>query len=480
MGLAITIACAALMALLALVGRRWVVYVLLFLFVFFDELGIGFTSFAGSFVFNQDFVDFGYFRFIEFVIAAAYAATLISYRGRRPPFMASEGKLGYLFVFLIVILLFVEYFLHGSTTISDWRLIVSGIMVLHLFVMLVNSEEKLISFVKILLIMLTLRALIGLVAYALGHGVMSPRGVVPFFWDSRQVDAFAYGVILLTAYLANSRGLQSRHRIFPQALAIIMLAVLSITILLSIRRTVWMMALLGIVATLLLSKRVKLPHYVGLGFIAMAGFALILALPISEGFRSRMGTYFGSMNLLDQKVAGSYENEVHTDNVRQYSRMIMENPSVLTLGFRGYPGANYSNLPKLYSKDFPLGVAHNGILRTIYFYGLGGLVIYLFFYVRIFFLYGDLKRLPEHKLMKHIGIASLILLFMEFSSSLTLVPPFYTTSKGLFYTFLAVFVARASLHFGATPATDEVTALDSGRRGPQPGKFLHIHQPGQR
>lgn len=464
MGLGITIACAALMALLALVARRWVVPVLLFLFIFFEELGTGFTSFAGSFVHNQDFVNFGNFRFIEFIIAAAYIPTLISYRGQRPFIMASESKLGYLFVLLIIALLFIEYFMHGNSTISDWRLIVSGILVLHLFVMLVNSEKKLISLVKIFLIMLTLRALIGLIAYALGYGVMSPRGVVPFFWDSRQVDAFAYGAILVTVYLANYRGLQARQRIIPQALAVMMLVILLVTVVLSIRRTVWMMALLGIVAVLLQSKRIKLPHYVGLGFMAIAGLAVILALPISEGFRTRMGGYFSSLNLLDQKVASSYDNEVHTDNVRQYSRMIMENPSVLMLGFRAYPGVNYSNLPKLYSKNFPLGVAHNGILRTIYFYGLGGAIIYVLFYARIFFLYRRLRKMPEDTLMKHIGIASLVMLFLEFSSSLTLVPPFYTTSKGLFYTFLAVFIARAAYHY-RQPAGKLQPAENENKKG---------------
>lgn len=453
MGFTITIACTVLMALFSLVGRRWVAYVLLFLFIFFDELGPGFTSFAGSFVFNQDFVGFGYFRFIEFVVAAAYLTTLISYRSQRLAFMATERKLSYLFIFLMIALLFIEYLMHGNITISDWRLIVSGIMILHLFVMLVNSEKKLISFVKILLIMLALRALIGLVAYALGYGVMSPRGVVPFFWDSRQVDAFAYGAILLTAYLANYYGLEARHRILPQALAVIMLAILSITVLLSIRRTVWMVAMLGIVAVLLLSKRIKLPHYIGFGFIGMAGLALILALPISEGFRSRMSTYFSSINLLDEKIARNYENEVHTDNVKQYSRMIMENPSVLAFGFRGYAGTDYSNLPKLYSKNFPLGVAHNGVLRTIYFFGITGLIIYLVFYSAVFLLYKKLRKLPDKSLLKHIGIASLILLFLEFSSSLTLVPPFYTTSKGLFYTFLAVFIARAAYYYRAPADT---------------------------
>lgn len=444
MGLGITIICALAIVFLVVVARQLVVYVFLFLFVFFEELGTGFTSFAGSFVYNQDFVNFSNFRFIEILIAAAYMTTLLTYRNKRPPFMAAEKRLGILFVLLIITLLCIEFFLHNAITVSDWRLIVSGILLLHLMAMLVNSEKKLLDLVKVFLVFLTARALIGLAAYAVGHGVMSPRGMVPFFWDSRQVDAFAYGSILLTAYLANFRSLKPSQRLFPRMLAMAMLAILCITVLLSIRRTVWIVALLGILAVLFISKRIKLPQYVGIGFLGATGLIFILVLPVFQGFWEHMDTYFSSINLLNKKVASSYENEVHTDNVKQYTKMILDNPSVLALGYRGYPGPNYSNLPKLYSKKFPLGVAHNGILRTIYFYGIAGLILYFAFYMRIFLMYKKLSRMPEHSLMKHVGLASLILLFLEFSSTLTLVPPFYTTSKGLFYTFLAVFVVRAA------------------------------------
>jgi hypothetical protein len=164
-----------------------------------------------------------------------------------------------------------------------------------------------------------------------------------------------------------------------------------------------------------------------------------------ENFRDRMGSHFSSVNLFDTKVASSLENDVHLDNVQKYTRMIIENPSVLTFGYRGYPGSGYTSLPQQYSDKYPLGVAHNAILRTVHFYGIGGLLIYLSFYGLLLMQRGAVKRLPDNRLTKHIAVASLVFLLFEFGSALTLVPPFFTTCKGLFFTFLPAFVVRAAI-----------------------------------
>jgi len=445
MGLALTFAAALIMALLALMGRSMLVYVFLFLFVFFEEMGTGFTSFNGSFVFNQNFVDLFNLKFIEIVTAAAYIPLLFSGIRNQGKRAAPEKQLVWGFIGLIFSLTFLEIFLHGAANISDWRLILSGAMLFHMLVMLVDTEEKLISLFKVFVVMLSIRALIGLVAYWAGYGVMSPRGMVPFFWDSRQVDAFALGIILLTAYLANLGSLRAKDKVLPTVLAVAMLAILTLTVLLSIRRTIWFVALLGVFLVLVNSKRVKVAQLAGLGFIAFIGLLIALTLPGLEHFRDRMGGYFASVNMFESEVASSYENDVHLDNVQKYTKIILDNPSVMVFGYRGYPGEGYVSLPRKYSDKYPLGVAHNAILRTIYFYGLIGLVIYMAFYTRLFMLHGPIKRLPDNRVIKHVAFASLALLFLEFSSSLTLVPPFFTSSKGLFYTFLAAFFARAAV-----------------------------------
>jgi len=48
--------------------------------------------------------------------------------------------------------------------------------------------------------------------------------------------------------------------------------------------------------------------------------------------------------------------------------------------------------------------------------------------------------------MKHLAIACGVYLILDFASTLAFVPPFYTTSKGLFYTFFQVFVVGVSAY----------------------------------
>lgn len=444
MGLAVTLGGAIFFAMLAIMGKRFLVYAFLFLFVFFEEMGTGFTSFNASFVFNQNFADLFGFKFIEIVTAAAYIPLVLTSRHRGVP-VTTERRLCWAFIALIIFLLFLETFLHNSANVMDWRLILSGIMLFHIIVLLVDTEEKLVSLFKVFVVMLSIRALIGLVAYWAGYGIMSPRGMVPFFWDSRQVDAFAFGIILLTAYLANFGSLRIKDKLLPILLVIVMLTILTLTVLLSLRRTVWFITLLGVVMILASSRQIKITQLIGLGFIAFIGLLLALTLPGMESFRDRMGTHFSSVNLFDTQVASSLENDVHLDNVQKYTKMILENPSVLTFGYRGYPGPGYTSLPLRYSDKYPLGVAHNAILRTVHFYGIGGLLIYLSFYGLLLMQRGAVKRLPDNRLVKHIAVASLVFLLFEFGSALTLVPPFFTTCKGLFFTFLPAFIVRAAI-----------------------------------
>ncbi|MDH5644355.1 MAG: hypothetical protein OEZ01_00015 [Candidatus Heimdallarchaeota archaeon] len=451
MGIGIAIICAVALSLFAVQNKRLVAYALLFLYIFFPEMGPGFTSFGSSFVFDQTFLNFYNFKFIEIVTPAIYIAMLFSRTNQGTSYLAFEKKLAWWFVGLILCLIAIEYFLHGNLTVGDFRLIISGVMLFHIFAMCINSEDDLISFVKVFIILLSIRALIGLVQYLIGHGVSSPRGVVPFFWDSRQIRAFGIGAIFLVAYLANFRALKPSNQIFSRVLAVVMLVVLLATVTLCMRRTVWFITILGSLFVIAYSKRIGQFHYILIGLIAMLVLTLILTLPGFKDFRARMEVQINSLNLFSAEVSQQYDNKVHIDNVKLYTQMIMENPSILGFGFRAYPNNDYLQLQYKYSgrEQEMLGAAHNAILRSIYFYGSIGLLIYLVFYVRLIIQLPKVLRISDSLLSRQLALVSISLLFLELGSALTFSPPFYTTSKGLFYTFIAALLVNASLYFGA-------------------------------
>ena len=106
MGLTITLVTALLMAALAVARPRVLPYLLLGLIVFFEELGTGFTSFNGSFVFNQNFVNLFNLKFIEIVTVVTWAPLiLLGRRGGQPPVMRSEKRLGTALLLLVGALL---------------------------------------------------------------------------------------------------------------------------------------------------------------------------------------------------------------------------------------------------------------------------------------------------------------------------------------------------------------------------------------
>lgn len=447
MGLLITITITLGMCGIALLARKYFIYIFSSLFIFFSELGTGFTSFNASFVFNQDFVNLASLKLIEFVVATSYICLLFTSPHSTNKILKREYKYGVAFIVLLSGLITVEYFLHGAINISDWRNIIVGIVIFHMLALTLTTEDTVISFLKFFIIALGIKAGIGLTAYLLGHGVISPRGSVPFFWDSKQVDAFSYASIMLTSYIASYKDIKPNLRIIKKPIAIIILIILILTILFSIRRSIWVITFLGIISALFLSSRTNIKHYiVGLFGAFILGIIIMTAPPLAN-IKNKLSSYIVSMNLFDDKISKSIENEVHTDNIEKYSQIITDNTGVLIFGYRGYPGPEYRNLATIYSDKYPLGVAHNGILRSIYFFGLGGLLIFLLFIINASLKYFTLKKYDDNYLMKHIAIASILWLYTTFSASLFYIPPFWTTFKGVFYTFVCVYLIRAAVYY---------------------------------
>lgn len=446
MGFLATLLLSVVFGILGVVRPRLAVYFILALFVFFDENGPGFTTYRGSFVFNAFFVGFYGLRLVEVLTVSAYIPMLVMARDRAlasQPFRA-ERAISFLFFAWIAILVAVEFGISGKATYSDWRLIVTGAMQFHMIVLTFRDEDAVKQLVRFFLIALTLKAIYGLGMYAAGYGTLTPRGRLPFFWDSLQVQAFGLGVVILTTYMLNHASLSEKHRILPFTLALFMWLILLAAVVGSIRRTIWVSTFVGMFGVLLLSKRTTVLHYFVIIFAGAVVVAGTLLAPGLEDFRNHMGRYVESMNLFDDSQRyGNIENDVHLNNVESYYKMVTEQTDILALGLHGPSGSQqYKYLMSLYSEGgYQLGMAHNGILRSILFFGIFGAVLYVTFYaVGIVRTWQTYRYAPEESVLKHVALACGVFLIMDFLPSLFFVPPFYTSSKGLFYTFFQMFI----------------------------------------
>jgi hypothetical protein len=463
MGFLIALLMSAVFGALAVLRPKAAAYALLCAFALFDEMGPGFTTLRGSFIFNADFVSFAGVRLIEVLTASVYIPIVFFARRTQDTtasLFVTEKTLALLFAALIVALTLLEYVLAGSITVASWRLILTGAMQFHILVKVLRTEHDIEQFTKVLLILLGIKAGFGLFMWAIGFGVMSPRGKLPFFWDSHQVEAFGLGAVILVSYLMNYSAINPKHRFLSAGWATIIAVLLLAAVLGSIRRTIWMTTLLGVISVLVISRRTTILHYFSVVFIAATVLGAMLLLPGLDSFRSHMGQYVESLNLFDDyQRSKNAENDVHLDNVVQYTKMIIENPDILAAGTFGPSGLTYKEvLQGRYSGEFPLGMAHNGILRTVLFFGILGLIVYLIFYAvsfrRAWVIYW---KASDEFSVKHIALASAAVLILNFLATLSFVPPFWTSSKGLFYTFIQVVLIGIALPIllahRAVPAT---------------------------
>ena len=452
MGFLATLLLSVIFGILGVVRPRLAVYLILALFVFFDEFGPGFTTYRGSFMFNAFFVGFYGLRLVEVLTVSAYIPMLIMARHRVEaslPFRP-ERAMSLLFFLWIAVLLAVEFGISGKVSHSDWRLIVTGAMQFHMFVLMFRDEAAVERLVRLFLILLALKAAYGLGMYAAGYGTMTFRGRLPFFWDSRQVEAFGLGVVILTGYLLNYASFTVKHRILPFGLALLMWLILMIAVGGSIRRSIWVSTFFGMFGVMLLSRRTTVIHYFVVLLAGAFTIAGLLLAPGLDDFRSHMGKYVQSLNLFDdQQLSGNEENAVHVYNVEQYYKMVTEKTDILALGLHGPSGTRAEGgLREEYTEGSNrLGLAHNGVLRSVLFFGIIGALLYVgFFVVAIARTWRIYWYASEDHVLKHIGIACGVYLFMVFAPSLLFVPPFFTTSKGLFYIFLAAFVVGSVAH----------------------------------
>ncbi len=431
-------------------------YALTFVVIFFSELGPGFTSFTASIFFNQESLGLFKIKLIEILIASSYLIILFTKgKSNKHDYLKFYKYLLLLFACLVTILTMIGISGGHGFTIIGWRLMVTGILFLHLMHITLDSEEKIFEYVNIFLILLGIRALIGLIAYTVGFGVDSPRGTVPFFWDSRQVAAFAFGVIMLTAFLAQNKNVTNHKASLNKNLAIILIIVLSLTVLLSIRRTSWAFVIVGAGFILITERRINVLHYSGIAAAIALFLAAVIFVPALDHTREKLSSYMGSLNLFDQNVASQQQNAVHVDNVEEYSKIIFNNNNIILFGYIGREGDALKDFTAEAGNEFDLGKAHNGILRTMLIFGIGGLFIYLAFYLNTLLRYNRIKKVDTNSRWLWIIKSSFALLMLQFGSELTFVPPFYTSVKGLIYTFIPLFFVYSGLYYSRLNTSTE-------------------------
>lgn len=445
MGFLISLLLSLAFVVLGVLRPRLAAYLILALFVLFEELGPDFTTYRGSFVFNANFVGLAGLRLFEMITLAAYIPIFLlsKDRGLAMKGFGPERAMTWTFVVMILAFTALELAVQGTFTYSNWRVILTGLLQFHMLILLFRTEDDLKQLLKVFLILLVVKSIWGLAMWAAGMGLVTPRGRLPFFWDSRQVEAFGLGAVILTAYLLNYTSIEQKHRLFSFFWASIMWIVLVTAVMGSIRRTIWVTTLLGMFGVLVLSRRTNVLHYLAVIAVASVTVAALLFTPGLERFRAHMGQYVASLNLFDvDQRAGNVENDVHVNNVEQYAKMLTENPDILAFGTYGPSGLTFDKILRgRYSGEYRLGMAHNGILRSLLFFGVLGLILYLWFhFVALRRAWKIYWAAPETHFLKHAALGCATVLLLDFSASLFFVPPFYTSTKGLYYTFFEVFV----------------------------------------
>jgi hypothetical protein len=454
MGIAVAATLSALLCMFGMLTRRVnILYTLMFIIIFFAEYGTDFKSDNGSIFFNQQFMSFYNFKLIEIIIGASYLFILLtrSSSNKKGP-LEFEKTLAILFFLVIFIVSLVEYWKHNYFFVGTWRLLVSGMMLVHMMSMLINTRDEFLRFTRLLLLMMTARATIGLIMFALGYGEHTFRGMAPFFWDDRLIEGFAFCAILITSYLTGYSVIQLSDRILSKSTAGFALAIMLITVALCYRRTIWLVCIGGIVMILLYSNMIKIRHLLGIVLACILSIILIATMPGMGKIRSKVVYYANSMNIFSNvstraETQAEASTATHIYNVQQYFHAIANEPVILFAGLSGRDGPNYMEVIGTNKREGPLGTPHNSVLATTIFFGSGGTIIYLLLYLSPILSYRRIKIIRDDSVLKYTALAAWALLFCELIPAISFAPAFYTSLKGSFFTLTTIYIFRSSLYY---------------------------------
>ena len=430
---------------LTLMRRDLPLLALIAIFVLTAEMGEGFTSFQGSIFFNQNFLHLANLKLVE-VILYSYTGILILLEIplHRKLAQSPIRRLYWFWLVWLVVLLFVQYQTRGSFDIIGFRGVYFGWAALYVFASVIDSRLVMRRVMLFTFILLVVRALWLMLMFAAGRGDHTGRGYSPIFWDDKLLEAFTWALLVFLVCVLQPQSEKGR---WPTTWALASMALIAVLIGLSLRRNYLGQAAIGVLFMLLFyrNREIQMRRFlflavvgaVSFGIIFVAGEAMQGRLPLAQ----QLLQYSEMLNISSAAEFSSISsNEVHLSNVQTYVTLLLDYPGIQLFGRSAAPTDDFQNFNREYSAS--LGLAHNGPLRAIFDYGIGGLIVWSgFFYLAFRAVYRcKLEQLEPWERAVVIGTAAGI--FGHFIVSLTVIPPFFTTTKSLFIFLFMVYVVE--------------------------------------
>jgi hypothetical protein len=271
-----------------------------------------------------------------------------------------------LFFVAIAIAFMQGLYQEGSHLYFDWRNIVLGIGLAGIYVFWIQTPSDLRRAVKLLALIMGIRILYLLANYTLGRGT---EGGVPGLrtpiYDGPTLNAAVFIVLLAFCY-TRVQSLTVLHR---SIWTFVGLSAFMLT-LLSFRRTAWAEVVVGVLLLLLLTTRMRLATFaflllISIGTALIANEQLYLRIQSFNPFTSNTSAY-------------TTTNEDHVGDVLDALDHVKENP-VLGIGL----GRPYTT-KRIREWKTESWEVHNALIHVWLFYGMLGLIAYLWFHVGLF------------------------------------------------------------------------------------------------
>ena len=426
---------------LTLIRRDLPLYLLIAIFVLAAEMGEGFTSFQGSIFFNQDFLSLAKLKLIE-VILYSYTGLLIVIQipMRRKLAPSPLRRLYGLWLIWLVVLLYVQFGTRGTIDLFTFRGVYFGWALLYVFSAVIDNRAVMKRVIIFTLIIVVVKVAWLMLMFAIGRGEYTGRGYSPLFWDDRLLEVFIWAFLILLVSLLQPR--QEKGNL-PTVLISISLVLIFVVVVLSLRRNSLIELFIGTLLILFSrNHQIRWQRLLSVGVIVLFLLGVLLTTGLVIGNRVPIvrqltgyaqSIYFTSVS----DFTGRSENQVHIFNLQMYADILSEYKGIRLFGRGAAQTDNFRDFNREYLST--LGVAHNGPLRAIFDFGVGGLVVWSGFFILSYLAIrrSKFKRLESWEQAVLFGSAATI--FSHLLNTLTFIPPFFTTSKGFFIFLFAVY-----------------------------------------
>jgi len=444
LGVLIALLAVAGVAAFTMIRRDLPLLILIAIFILAAEMGAGFTSFQGSLFFNQNFLHLANLKLVE-VILYSYTGLLILLEipKRRKLAQSALRRLYWLWLAWLVVLLYVQYDVHGSMDLTSFRGVYFGWAILYVLTSVIDSRLVMRRVMIFSFTLIVVKALWLMLMFAAGRGDQTSRGHSPIFWDDKLLEAFTWALLVFLVCVVQPQRETNR---WPTTWALASLALIAVLIALSLRRNYLGQAAVGAVFLLLYSRRhIQIHRLLSLAFVGAVLFGFIFMVGQAMRGRSALARqlfeYAQMLNFTSTTDFSSMAaNQVHLENLQTYTALLLEYPGIRLFGRSAAPTDDYENFNRRYSAS--LGLAHNGPLRAIFDFGIGGLLVWAGFFYLTFRAARRCELAQLEPWERAVVIGTVATVFAHFAVSLTVIPPFFTTSKILFFFLFMVYVVE--------------------------------------